>query len=308
MRVNKTVGRYAPSPSGRMHLGNAFTAVFAWLFARKDGGEFLLRIEDLDPDRCKAEYTKLVIDDLLWLGLDWDGEGPMQSTRSEAYEAVFRHFSDLGLVYPCYCSRAELHAASAPHSSDGIYIYPGTCRNLSDSVRFSILRKPSYRICVPDREIIFEDFLQGQVKENLATDTGDFIIRRPDGVFAYQLAVSVDDFAMGINQVVRGKDLLASTARQIWLIELLGGEAPQYCHVPLLCASDGHRLSKRNSDIDFSYIRANKSPEAVLGFLAYCAGILDRPNSISPKELLAEFQPEKLRKDDVIIDFDEWFS
>ena len=184
-----TVGRFAPSPSGRMHLGNLFTALLAWLSARADGGEFVLRIEDLDPDRSRAEYAEAIRDDLRWLGLDWDREMPLQSTQTPVYAEQFERLRKRGLIYPCFCTRNELHAASAPHASDGTLLYAGTCRNLTPAQIASQTRKPAWRIRVPEETISFRDGVFGAVTQNLATACGDFILRRSDGVYAYQLAV-----------------------------------------------------------------------------------------------------------------------
>ena len=241
----KVVGRFAPSPSGRMHLGNVFSALMAWLSVRSAGGTMVLRIEDLDPDRCRPEYAEQMKDDLRWLRLDWDTEQTPQSRRTEAYRERFERLREMGLVYPCYCSRGELHAASAPHASDGNVIYAGTCRNLTEEERAGKTRRPAWRLIVPDEEFAFHDGLQGEYRENLARECGDFIIRRSDGVYAYQLAVVTDDAEAGVTQIVRGRDLLSSTPRQIYLQRLLGLPTPEYYHVPLLVAPDGRRLSKR---------------------------------------------------------------
>ena len=190
-------GRIAPSPSGRMHLGNVFSALLAWLSVRSRNGRMLLRIEDLDPDRCRLEYIETLKRDLDWLGLDWDAEQTPQSKRADAYHAEFERLRAFGLVYPCYCSRAELHAASAPHASDGNVIYAGTCRTLTDAERAAKTRKPAWRVIVPNTVITVQDGLQGEYTENLVQDCGDFIIRRSDGVYAYQLAVVTDDAAGG---------------------------------------------------------------------------------------------------------------
>lgn len=184
---NMLTGRFAPSPSGRMHLGNVFSALLAWLSVRSRNGRMLLRIEDLDPDRCRPDYIETLKRDLDWLGLDWDEEQTPQSMRADAYHAEFERLRALGLVYPCYCSRAELHAASAPHASDGNVIYAGTCRSLTEAERAAKIRKPAWRVIVPDTVITVQDGLQGAYSENLARDCGDFIIRRSDGVYAYQL-------------------------------------------------------------------------------------------------------------------------
>jgi len=294
------VGRFAPSPSGRMHLGNVFAALMAWLSARSVGGELLLRIEDLDPDRCKPVYTEQLKDDLRWLGLDWDREGQQQSLRSEVYREAFEQLRENGLVYPCYCSRGELHAASAPHASDGTPIYAGTCRNLTAEEREQRSRRPAWRLQVPNRVYGFCDRLQGYQEENLMKECGDFIIRRSDGVYAYQLAVVVDDAAMGVTQVVRGRDLLNSTPRQLYLQEMLGLPSPEYLHVPLLLSEDGRRLSKRDRDLDVGVLRRNHRPETVIGVLAHAAGLQEKPEPISAKELIAHFSPERLRREDCI--------
>lgn len=301
MRSEAVTGRFAPSPSGRMHLGNVFSAMLAWLYARHSGGTFLLRIEDLDPDRCRPEYAVQLRDDLRWLGFDWDAEGTPQSRRSAVYAERFRFLESLGLVYPCYCGRSELHAASAPHASDGTPIYAGTCRSLTDGQRAAMTRRPAWRLRVPEREICFTDGLQGFQKENLAAECGDFIIRRSDGVYAYQLAVVTDDAEMGVTQIVRGRDLLTSTPRQIYLQELFGVPTPNYIHVPLLLSADGRRLSKRDRALDLGILRQTADPETVIGLLAWKAGILDRPEPVSLREALGTFSPEKVRKDDQIL-------
>lgn len=305
---NTIIGRFAPSPSGRMHLGNAFSCLLAWLSARSAGGEIVLRQEDLDPARCRRAYADQLEEDLLWLGLDWDrggsagGDAYYQSNRREIYAAYLERLEAQGLLYPCFCSRGELHAPSAPHASDGTLLYSGACRNLTPAQQAerAKLRKPALRIRVPNREIAFTDGLQGEYRENLARDCGDFILRRSDGVHAYQLAVVVDDALMGVNQVVRGRDLLSSTPRQLWLQELLGLPHPSYCHVPLLLSGDGRRLSKRDRDLDLGAIRASgASPEAVIGRLAYWAGLLERPEPVSPRELVPGFSWDQVGREDV---------
>ena len=184
------VGRFAPTPSGRMHLGNVFAALIAWLSVRSKGGSMVLRMEDLDTQRTSSEYARVLREDLLWLGLDWDVETPPQSQRSEAYQRYFDRLADLGLLYPCYCTRSQLHSVNAPHLSDGTYVYPGTCRDLTAAQRAAFQRAPSWRVKVPDRVWSLEDLVQGPYRENLATDCGDFVVRRADGVFVYQLAVN----------------------------------------------------------------------------------------------------------------------
>lgn len=297
-------GRFAPSPSGRMHLGNVFSALLAWLSARAVDEEFVLRIEDLDPARCRPEYIALLRDDLQWLGLDWDREMPMQSTRTAVYAEAFDRLNAQGLLYPCFCTRNELHAASAPHASDGTPVYAGTCRTLTREQIAAQTRKPAWRIRVPNETIRYSDGVYGEISQNLLADCGDFILRRSDGVYAYQLAVVCDDALGGISQVVRGRDLLLSTPRQLWLFETLGYAAPQYYHVPLLVAPDGHRLSKRERDLDLSSLRARCTPEKLIGNLAFLAGLLPEPTECTAQELVGEFDWKKIRREDLVISGD----
>lgn len=294
-------GRFAPSPSGRMHLGNVFSALLAWLSIRSRGGRMLLRMEDLDPDRCRPEYIETLKRDLDWLGLDWDEEQPRQSGQTEAYRAQFERLRALALVYPCYCSRAELHAASAPHASDGTAIYAGTCRNLTQAQRMTMTRKPAWRVTVPDVRISVHDGLQGVYSENLAHDCGDFIVRRSDGVYAYQLAVVTDDAAGGVTEIVRGRDLLSSTPRQVWLQQTLEFQTPVYFHVPLLTAPDGRRLSKRERDLDLGALREKMKPEQLIGWLAYLAGLQPENVPASPAALASAFRWELVRSDNIEI-------
>ena len=293
------VGRFAPSPSGRMHLGNVWSALLSWLSVRSAGGEMVLRMEDLDPDRCRPEYVAQLREDLRWLGLDWDREQPQQSTRTEAYAEAFESLRERGLVYPCYCSRADLHAASAPHASDGRVLYAGTCRRLTEAQRQQQTKRPAWRLEVPDREYGFTDGLQGNFSENLARECGDFIVRRADGVYAYQLAVVTDDADGGITQVVRGRDLLESTPRQLYLYELLGKTAPEFCHVPLLLAPDGRRLSKRERDLDLGNLRERYTPQRILGYLAALANLIPMGETASATELIPLFDWKRVPQADI---------
>lgn len=295
------VGRFAPSPSGRMHLGNIFAALLAWVSARAAGGEFVLRIEDLDPERSHAEYADAIRDDLRWLGLQWDREMPLQSTRTPVYAEFFVRLRAMGLLYPCFCSRSELHAASAPHASDGSLLYAGTCRGLTDAQMKAQNRPPAWRIRVPEECVACHDGVYGEVSQNLQRECGDFILRRSDGVYAYQLAVVCDDALGGITQVVRGRDLLSSTPRQIWLCRMLGFEPPEYYHVPLLIAPDGRRLSKRERDMDLSRLRERFRPEALIGRLAFLSGLAPFQEPISAAELAQEFSWENLCRNDIPI-------
>ena len=296
------VGRFAPTPSGRMHLGNVFAALIAWLSVRSRGGQMVLRMEDLDTQRTKAEYAETLRKDLLWLGLDWDTETPSQSQRSAVYDRHFEKLQDLGLLYPCYCTRSQLHNVNAPHLADGTYVYPGTCRNLTQAEKAAFDRDPAWRVTVPDKLWTVEDKLQGTYTENLATDCGDFVVRRADGVYVYQLAVTVDDGEAGVTEVVRGNDLLSSAPRQMYLQELFGFSHPEYAHVPMLLAPDGRRLSKRDKDLDLGQLQKVMKPEKLLGSLACSAGLLPTPEEISAKELASIFSWEKLRREDIYLD------
>lgn len=308
-------GRFAPSPSGRMHLGNLFAALLAWLDVRSLGGEMLLRMEDLDPERCKPAYTLQLADDLRWLGLDWDlgwrEDAPAysQSNRTAFYAAAFQKLEARRLVYPCYCSRKELLAASAPHASDGARVYAGRCRTLSIQERTALLesgRRPAWRVQVPAERVSFVDGNMGFQSENLASDCGDFILRRSDGVYAYQLAVCEDDGRMGVTRVVRGWDLLSSTPRQIWLLRQLGYTPPTYIHAPLLVAPDGRRLSKRDRDLDMGVLRQRYTPQQLVGLLAHTAGLIDRPEPVSPYELVSLFSWEKVGRENRVIGAEDY--
>ena len=306
--MKTVVGRFAPTPSGKMHLGNVLCCLVAWLSARSQGGKVLLRVEDLDPERSGADYERQIEEDLRWLGLDWD-EGGLeaaggrycQSGRSGVYEQYFDILKRENLVYPCFCSRAELHAADAPHLSDGRYFYPGTCRNLTpeEAAEKAKKRKPAWRVKVPDETVRFTDLHYGPYAENLAAECGDFVVRRADGVFAYQLATAVDDGLMGVTEVVRGRDLIGSTARQLWLQWTLGLPSPVYGHIPLLTDWDGRRLSKRDGDLDLARLREKWRPEEIIGMLAEAAGILPAYRPVSARELVPLFSWGKVKKGDV---------
>lgn len=296
------VGRFAPTPSGRMHLGNVFAALIAWLSVRSRGGSMVLRMEDLDTQRTKEEYAETLRRDLLWLGLDWDTETPPQSQRSAVYDRYFAALQDLGLLYPCYCTRSQLHSVNAPHLADGTYVYPGTCRNLTQAEKAAFDRKPAWRVTVPDKTWTVEDKIQGTYTENLATDCGDFVVRRADGIYVYQLAVTVDDGEAGVTEVVRGNDLLSSAPRQMYLQSLFGFSHPEYAHVSMLLAPDGRRLSKRDKDLDLGQLQKVMRPEKLLGSLAHSAGLLPKPEAVSAKELSSVFSWDKLRREDISLD------
>lgn len=314
-----TVGRFAPTPSGRMHLGNLFCALTSWLSARSKGGRYILRIEDLDPLRCSREYSQLLQDDMRWLGLDWD-EGGLddvgphkpysQSERSDIYEQMLDILRKKELIYPCYCSRSELHAANAPHLSDGSTVYSGKCRYMSEEEKAVKAQKRggAMRVIVPDEEVTFTDICYGEHTQNLKTDCGDFILRRSDGVFAYQLAVVVDDALMGVTEVVRGRDLLDSSFRQIYLHKLLGFTPPEFGHHPLILADDGRRLSKRDLDTDVGFLRNRFTAEQLLGQLGFISGQIDRPEPLTATELLSCFSWNKMPRDDIKIDAKLFFD
>ena len=301
----KTVrGRFAPSPSGRMHLGNLWSALLAWLSARSQGGEMVLRLEDLDPDRCTRAWCDQVMRDLEWLGLTWDNEPVYQSERTQVYAEAFHALEEQGLIYPCYCTRAERLAASAPHRSDGQTIYDGRCSRLTEAEREALSqnRRPAWRVKVGQESITFCDFLYEKYKEDLKTDCGDFILRRSDGVYAYQLAVVADDAAMGVTQVVRGSDLLSSTPRQIYLQRLLGLPEPEYGHVPLLLAADGRRLAKRDRDQELGELQSRYTAPELLGRLAHLAGLIPEPAPITAQQLIPLFSWEKLPREDLKVE------
>ncbi len=305
-------GRFAPTPSGRMHLGNLFCSLLAWLAAKKEGGRVVLRMEDLDQLRTSPVYAEQAEADLEFLGLFWDEGGSLggphapydQGSRSPYYQELLGRLEALGLVYPCFCSRAELHAANAPHASDGEVVYAGTCRGLTgeEIAEKSRKRPPALRLRVPEETIAFVDGHYGLVEQDLATECGDFILRRSDGVFAYQLAVVADDAAMGVTQVVRGRDLLSSAPRQLYLYRLLGFPEPAFAHAPLLLAPDGRRLSKRDRDVSLEALEEKglTGPE-IVGRLAFLAGLLDRPEAARPQDLLPVFAWDKVPREDVCL-------
>ena len=295
----KPVGRFAPTPSGRMHLGNVFAALLAWLSVKSKDGEMVLRMEDLDTQRTSADFAEILRDDMNWLGLTWDREQIPQSRRSDVYDRYFELLRDRGLIYPCYCTRSQLHSVNAPHLSDGTYVYQNTCRNLTDP---PMDRKPAWRVMVTDKLWTVEDKCQGHYELNLATHCGDMVVRRADGCYVYQLAVTVDDGEAGVTEVVRGMDLLSSAPRQMYLQELFGFAHPEYAHVPMLLAPDGRRLSKRDRDLDLGELRKHVSRETLLGTLAFSAGLLDRKESISPEELAKEFSWDKVKGESIYLD------
>ena len=306
-------GRYAPSPTGMIHVGNARTALAAWLSARSRGGTFVWRVEDLDGPRVVRGLAEAQMEDLGWLGLDWD-EGPdvggphafyVQSERSGFYEAALRRLASAGRLFPCRLSRKDLQGmASAPHGGEEAP-YPASLRpvNLKPDwfERLSGMPRPdaAIRFRVDDELVSFTDRVFGLVTERVNLAVGDFVLKRRDGLYAYQLAVVVDDLLMGIDDVVRGADLLASTARQLKLIEAMGGVPPAYAHVPLMVSSRGEKLSKRDRGLTLRSLREKGArAEAVTGYLAHSLGLLDRLEPCRPVDLIPVFAWEKIGRAD----------
>ncbi|HSP96831.1 MAG TPA: tRNA glutamyl-Q(34) synthetase GluQRS [Candidatus Dormibacteraeota bacterium] len=297
-------GRFAPSPTGDLHLGSLATALVAWLRARSQDGELILRVEDLDTPRVVAGSEARQLDDLRWLGLDWD-EGPdaggaagpyRQSERAAHYEAALAQLAGLGVLYLCDCSRAEIaQSASAPHAGEEGPPYPGTCRRFGMRVR-EWKRPPAVRLAVPERTITVVDAVQGAVTQDVAREVGDFVLKRGDGVYAYQLAVVVDDLEMGITEVVRGVDLLSSAPRQALLAEMLDGTPPAWMHVPLVLAADGSRLQKRTPSHTLAEARATGvSPQAMVARLARTLGLGGAEDADQPRALVGVFALAALR-------------
>lgn len=299
-------GRFAPSPSGYMHMGNLMAMLLAWLDVRAQNGRMIFRMEDLDPARSKKEYIDALAADLRWLGLDWDegfpDPGYSQSRRTEIYEDAFHTLQNKGLVYPCWCTRAQrLAAASAPHPGEEVFDPGCPCSRLTEAQKQELFhsgRRPAWKIRTPDRTVTVHDGHYGPFTQNLAREAGDFILRRADGVYAYQLAVSVDDMLMGVTRVVRGRDLLSSAPQQTWLIETLGGKPPVYCHTPLLTAGNG-KLSKRLGSLSTQSLRRDLTPEALTGQLACLCGLIPTPEPISPRELIPLFSWDKISLEDI---------
>jgi glutamyl-tRNA synthetase len=285
-------GRFAPSPTGQLHLGNLRTALLAWLFARSAGARFRVRLEDLDRSRVRSGIEEAQLSDLLAIGLDWDGPIVRQSERMELYEETMERLDAEGLLYPCYCTRAEIRAAaSAPHGISASDRYPGTCRNLTADQRAereAAGRPPALRVRSENARITFEDRLLGRIEE----EVDDFVVRRNDRTPAYQLAVVVDDAAQGIGEVVRGADLADSTPRQILLARLLGLPEPTYAHVPLVLGPEGQRLAKRHGAVALS--DRQEGPDEVRAWMARTLGLAETGETSSMDDLLDRFDPERL--------------
>ena len=306
--IRPVVGRFAPSPSGYMHMGNLLAMLLAWLDCRSLGGEMVFRMEDLDPARSKRVFAEAMAEDLRWLGLDWDRGWPedgsyAQSKRTAIYEEAFEALKARDLVYPCWCTRSErLAAASAPHPNEREHDSGCRCAHLTAAEREAMRlpgRRPAWKCRCPDEAITVLDGHYGAFTQNPAREAGDFIIRRADGVFAYQLAVSADDMLMGVTRVVRGRDLLSSAPRQKWLIETLGGTAPDYCHGPLLTGGGTGKLSKRLGSLSTQVLRKEKRPEEVIGELAFLSGLTDTAGPVTARELIPGFSWDRVKTEDV---------
>ncbi len=293
-------GRFAPSPTGPLHLGSLRTALVAWLFARSRSARFLVRIEDLDPQRSRREFERAQLDDLRALGIDWDGPVVRQSERAALYDDALARLQAQDRLYECFCTRAEIRAAaSAPHGELPEGAYPGTCRHLSAAERRARIdagRPFALRLRGDGERVEFDDELLGRC----GAPVDDFVVRRTDGVTAYHLAVVVDDADQRVNEVVRGADLVDSTPRQILLGRLLGVPLPAYAHVPLVLSADGSRLAKRHGG---STLAERDEPVGqTLALLAHTLGLAaDRDRVDGAPELLAEFDPERIPLEPVVL-------
>ena len=299
--MSTPTGRFAPTPSGRLHLGNILCAMLAYLSVRSQGGRFLLRIEDVDAPRCPRRLAQQAIEDLRWLGFTWDEAPLYQSERTEIYRDALDRLTVAGHVYPCFCTRAQLMSLAAPNLGDTQVVYQRTCASLTaeEAAERAKTRAPAMRLRVPDEEVAFTDGLFGLQRENLARDCGDFILRRSDGLFGYQLAVVVDDALSGVTEVVRGRDILSATPRQMYLQRLLGYAQPAYVHIPLLMDEQGRRLAKRDRDLDLTALAQRFTPEEILGRLACSAGLLEEVRPASLESLIAAFDWDKVKRSDL---------
>lgn len=298
------VGRYAPTPSGTLHLGNLRTAVAAWCSIRSRGGKFLLRIEDLDEQRCSRDMEQRQLEDLALLGLDWDEEPVRQSERAAIYIDQFQKLEHFRLVYPCFCSRREIREAlNAPHAPQG-NVYPGTCAGLTrdeSAARIAANEQHCWRLRIQQAPTTFFDAFKGEVPIDFSLDGGDFVVRRADGFFAYQLACAVDDALSNVTEVLRGDDLVDSGARQAYLLTCLGLSVPRYLHIPLVMGHDGNRLAKRIGSQDLQGLAtAGHDTGAVLSWIGWSLGQLEPGERIThPRELLDRWDGGKIPRDHI---------
>jgi len=302
--------RLAPSPTGALHVGNARTFLLTWLHVRAAGGTLLLRVDDLDGPRVKADATRQALADLAWLGLDWDeAEGVLvQSARAAVYDAAAQRLADAGRAYPCVCTRSEIEqAASAPHGPEGPR-YPGTCDGRYDTLAAAEAatgRPAALRFRVPAGAVPFADLLRGPQSFDPAVETGDFPIRKANGTAAYQLATVVDDAESGVDLVIRGDDLLPSTSRQILLQRALGLPTPAYLHLPLVVGPDGRRLAKRHGDTRIATYRdAGVPAERVVGLLAWTAGLAGADEALPARALLGRYAVGRLGTEPIVFETD----
>lgn len=302
-------GRLAPTPSGIMHVGNAFCYLLAWLSARSRGGRVVLRIEDADTLRMRPDAVEQTFSDLGWLGLDWD-EGPapderggeyFQSCRTAVYDRFFEQLREKGEVYPCFCSRRDLQLAAAPHAEDRSPVYPGTCRDLSPerAEELSRLRPPAWRLRLSDVSVGFTDRLAGEVRSEVLREYGDFPVRRSDGVYCYQFTTALDDALMGVTEVVRSRDLISSAPWQVYVQRRFSLESPEYVHIPMLLDHEGRRMAKRDHALSLREIRRHYTAGEVLGRLGYLAGLRPDTEPCALERLLGEFDWSALPREDI---------
>ena len=315
----KTVGRLAPSPTGAQHVGNARTYLLAWLSIRSRGGRLILRIEDIDSPRVKAEAAQQAIDDLRWLGLDWD-EGPeiggphapyVQTERIDLYHEALSRLQRDERVYPCTCTRSDIEAAaSAPHIEHEGMIYPGICAGRSASDALTLGDQPfAWRFRTTDRALEFGDRVAGRQQANVRRDLGDFVVGKMDGSAAYQLAVVCDDHAMGVTEVLRGDDLLPSTFRQLELYSAFGWSPPTFAHTPLVIGTDGRRLAKRHGDTRLATLRKQGvTAEELIGLLAWSSGLRPTRDPISARKLVAEFDLCRVTREPYVFNVGQEFK
>lgn len=322
------VCRLAPSPTGAQHLGNARTYLLAWLSARSRNAEIQLRIEDIDSPRTKPGAQQQVLEDLTWMGLDWDTGPIIQTQRLDRYREVFAELQRRELVYPCTCTRSDIAAAaSAPHAGQEGPIYPGTCANRSAgdehalgstpyAWRFRVAACPQmatgpvaaeWTSTLPTAPVTFQDLVAGPQACDVPRELGDFVIVKHDGTPAYQLAVVVDDHDFGVTEVVRGDDLIPSTFRQLLLYQTFGWTPPEFAHVPLVVGPDGRRLAKRHGDTRISLLRESGIPAArLIGWLAWTCGLQDSPEPVTPQALVNRHRWDRLPREPVCCTSETW--